>query len=172
MSSQLLRALQVWAGQLAPGLEKRDTFRDGELELELVLKVRRAPSHEAIAKYRAAALEVLGGEKHWLVRHCGCSVERRGFFGRRQGDCKGAVVAAVVYRGHLGTQATEEFLFVCSRHRTGHPIEPRGVLAVVELPPSLLADLRKRDEVKAAEWSAKWRAEDEARERAERPVSP
>jgi len=65
-----------------------------------------------------------------------------------------------------------QFLFICGHHRKSHHIDPRCVLAIVELPSQELAELRKRDEVKAAEWSAKCRAEDEERERAERRVSP
>lgn len=172
MSSQLLRALRTWAGPLAPGLERQTTVRDGELELELVLRVRRSPAHETIVRYRAAALELLGGDRHWLVRHCGCLVQKKAPYSRHQADCRGAVVAAVAYR-RLGDSPEDapQFLFICGHHRKSHHIDPRCVLAIVELPSQELAELRKRDEVKAAEWSAKCRAEDEERERAGRRVS-
>jgi hypothetical protein len=170
MSSQLLRALTTWAGHLTPGLERKTTFVDGELELELTLRVRRHAPHESILNYRAAALEQLGGEQHWLVRHCGCTTQRKGYFSRHKADCRGAVVAAVVFRGFLTEQP--RFLFVCSRHRERHGVEAKTVLAVVELPARELAELRRRSDVEKAKWDAKCRAEDEARERAERTVAP
>lgn len=171
MSSQLLRALTTWAGHhLTPGLERKTTFVDGELELELTLKVRRHAPHEAIAKYRAAALELLGGEQHWLVRHCRCTTQRKALFSRYKAECRGAVVAAVAYRGFLTEQP--QFLFVCSRHRERHGLEAKALLAVVELPARELAELRKRSDVEKAKWDAKHRAEDEARERGEKAVSP
>jgi len=165
----LLRELEVWAGRLSPGLERRGTIFDQDVEVEISVRVRHRAAPDAIAQYRGAALDRLK-QRPYLVRHCGCGVKPRHSWVKYKSDCTGRVVAAVVYQGWndpLSSPYTSGsgFLFICGRHRETHGVDPKVILAVVELPPSLLAPLHEAAKTRQAEQDRKYREEEEARER-------
>jgi hypothetical protein len=162
-ASRLLEELERLAprGGLAAGQEITRTFEHGDLELEVVVRVRRLAAPDQIEAYRAAALERggnLAAADH--VGH-GCQVykQRKGRYGGGGGRCGGKVVAAAVYRWHGGKQP--RFRFVCGHHREHHGVDPAELLAVVELPPRLLDPLREQ-------WAAEQRRRAEERAARER----
>jgi hypothetical protein len=159
--SQLAAALQELAprGYFKVGQELTRTIEDGDLELEVVVRVRRRAQADQIAVWRAAALEQGGCIKDGRPAHThvgyGCEVhtKRKGLFGKGSDRCRGKVVAAVV----VDTTFTgPRFVFVCGRHRERHGVDPSLIGAVLELPPRLLDPLRAEH--------ARLRREREARE--------
>lgn len=173
---KLVRALaEQLRGSIEPGAAwGGEIVMEGDVDLvaEITVRVRRRVTSDAARDFRAAALEALRKDP-WRVYHCGCSVKRRGWIGSHSADCSGKIVAAVAYR--LLVSGDVAFLFVCNRHRDGHKIEPRRVLAAVALAPHDLQPIREEADKAKAALDAKWRAEEaarEAREAAPVPLSP
>lgn len=166
----LVAELERQIGRLSVGYQGTHTLVADDLEVEIVVKVRRRTDADAAATYRAAALAYVdtvptsadpyptGGLG--VVRQCQGHTARAGW-------CTARVVAVVVYKPAFGQKETH-FRFVCGRHRDKHGVDPKRVLATVELPPSVLAPYRARlaaaDAAREAKRIAEDRAEAAARE--------
>jgi hypothetical protein len=147
----LLRELAAWGGTFRPGLEQRGTIitGDGELAIEITIRVRRHAGAGKLRDWRAEALAFLRGRPE-LVRHCGVNIEKRSSWGGRGyvDSCKGRIVAAVIDGGGV-------YRFVCSRHREKHGLDLSRLLAVIELTPSELREAYGLDEAKRFAWERK-----------------
>jgi hypothetical protein len=145
----LVDALSQVGVRLLPGSTFTATVvasDDGDVELDLVVTVRRRASRDAIKGYRAAALDE-GGQLDGL-RSCshvgwGCQIytKPKGWLKGGGHRCTAKVMAAVVYQTFDGKTG---FRFVCSRHRAHNGVDPAQVLAIVELPPVCLDPLRRQ----------------------------
>jgi hypothetical protein len=151
-------------GYLAAGDSANHLVEHGDLEIELIVRVRRRPQADEVAVHRTAAIEhgsqLEGARASDHVGH-GCQVwkhpkSRRWSSG---GRCAGKVVAAVVSKTYSGATS---FRFVCGHHRKNHGVDESAILAVVELPPRLLDPLRREYE----DWQRLRETERAARERA------
>jgi hypothetical protein len=158
---RLLAALEdAFMVRFVPG-DSVHKVRAGDLEIELAIKVRRRMDQAKAADHQQGALAVLH-ERPGLVRRCGCSTAPKpGSFMKSRRDCKGRVVAAVVYQRLVSEVG---YLFICGRHRDSHGVAACDVLGVVELTEPMLAAARKADAIKQAEWEKKWREEEAERE--------
>jgi hypothetical protein len=172
---RLLSDLAAWfGGALDVGDHRHGVLSTEDLDVEVTVRVRRRVSSDDARRYRDDVLAHLR-QRPGLVRHCGCQVIARSqWLGKKQRDCAGSVVAAIVYRpGSRMTPATSSFvsaagdlafLFVCSAHRTNHGIDASHVLATIELPPSSLVEIRQLDKVRQEQRDAEYWAEQQQRE--------
>ncbi len=167
-------ALELLTGRpLDPGDFQGRTLAVEGYEIELTINVRRRAPTDDARRYRAAALAVLAVNPY-PVAHCACKVtSRRPGWSPSRGDCQARVVAAVVYRRLMVWRDDRyqdagpddlEFLFICGRHRDSHGIDPRLILATIELTDGELVPARKTLETRKAEHEAKWRREEAERE--------
>lgn len=142
--ARLLAALEAYHQRgLRVGDEFRDVIYAGDLEVEIAVRVRARQPGAVIVEQRAAALAYLG--QH-LQEAQGCAVYTKprgpfGHFGSGK-QCKAKITAAVVYLDP--PPDAPSYHFVCGRHREKHGIDPRRVLAVVELPYSTVEQMRQR----------------------------
>lgn len=150
-------------GELAAGRSFGGEIVVGDLVATMSVRVRRRVHQADAVAYRTGALAQLQLHLH-LARHCGCRVMPRGAF-RHESDCEGKITAVVVYTSpHARIDApAPSYLFVCGRHREVHRVDPRHVLAIVDLPEADLVLLRARAKAEYDRRTAEFDAECEQR---------
>lgn len=134
-------------GRLLVGDESSHTLNNGELVIEVTVRVRNRVTDEIAVAYRAQALAELVAHP-FRVEHCRCVINKgkRGLFNSER-DCSGRVVAVVVSKSVYSSKEPK-FTFVCVRHREKHGEDPKRVLAVVDLPGFELVRIRQLLELK------------------------
>jgi hypothetical protein len=179
----MIAQLEAWAARpLSAGQDIKGVLQVGELDVEVLARVRRRAEFDDIRAYRASALAYLDGNRH-LVWHCGCSVTRKAIWsrtGKTRDDCKSKIAAVVVFQSMKfdfsapsGQQARTErnFLFVCGRHRENHHIDRARILATVELPPASYASILRDAEAEAARRNAEWQRDQHSRDAVQRALA-
>lgn len=149
----------------------------GDLEVEVMLRVKRRVSLSQNTRYRERAMALLATEG-WHDR-CPHWVKARGPF-RKERQCSGKVTTVIVRNGYGDMVGpirpgeyrhqvpTERFEFVCSHHAD---VNAPDVLAIVRLDQAALRALRAKRQREADERAARERARERELEAEVRTLS-
>jgi hypothetical protein len=157
----IIEQLESWAHgrPLRAGQEIKGSVELDGLEVEIVATVKRKVERADIPRLRDAALEHLAANLE-LVHHCGCWLKSS------SGSCDAKITAAIVTRRlayDLEGKSTENFRFVCNRHRENHGLDPAYVIATIELPPSSYAAILAKAVAARAKRDAEFKLESDTR---------